>query len=192
MRRCLIRYLLSLSALICLSGANAQHDSLIYIGTIGWHIDLPAGYTVLNGDFISKTTNVETLLTVSNAQGDFLYISCDSSEKLTKKDWEVSDAHYIIAILNAIGLQKFINHTMYTGSVSIDGIRFKQVRVDCTKEDHSVLHVLFLSSFYKHHYIFLNYFYHNNPYELLAMFDQSTFDRLGRAFKIILLYFRCV
>ena len=54
---------------------------------------------------------------------------------------------------------------------------FKEYRMDCTNPDNSVLHLMFLGSFHKHHDILLNYFFHKDPYVIFAMIAKSTFGR---------------
>jgi hypothetical protein len=170
-------YLLSVIIFLGSLTVNAQNDSAIFIREIGWRIELPSDFKISNDDFISRTVNVKTIMTATNAQGDFFNVAYDSSHLLTVKDWKNSDYFFIVSILNAIGLKKFIARKESDGIYLIDRIEFKVFKMDCTMQDHSILHLMFLSSFYKNHYILINYFFHNNPYVIFAMIAKSKFDR---------------
>jgi hypothetical protein len=155
---------------------NAQNDTTIFIKELGWRINLPIDFKISNNHFISKTVDVKTLLTATNAGEDFLNIACDSSDKLTTKNWQASNQYYVATILNAVGLKncEALNH--HNWRYLIDGKEFKMYQMDCTKYDHSILHLVFFSGFYKNHYIFINYFFYNDPYEIFAMLKTSKFD----------------
>ena len=161
--------------LIC-HNATAQNDTSIFLKEIGWRINLPIEFKISNNHFISKTVDVRTLLTASNAAGDFLNIACDSSDKLSSKNWLASDQYYIVTILNAVGLKSCEVLKHHNARYQIDGKEFKIYQMDCTKHDHSILHLAFVSGFYNNHYILVNYFFCNNPYEIFAMLNTSKFD----------------
>jgi hypothetical protein len=169
-------YNLSLFFFLCCQNINAQNDTSIFLKDIGWRINLPIDFKISNNQFISRTVDVRTLLTASNAGGDFLNIACDSSDKLTRKNWQASDQFYIATILNAVGLKncESLNHRDWR--YLIDKKDFKIYQMDCTKHDHSILHLFFISGFHNNHYILVNYFFYGNAYEIFAMLKTSKFE----------------
>jgi hypothetical protein len=168
-------YGLSLIVLFCFLETSAQSDTVLYLREIRWRFTLPANFKISNSDFISRTVDLETLFTATSENGDFFNVACDSADKLTLKTWEASDVFYIVTILNAMRSRGFKTSRQVDGAYQVGGVSFKKFERVGTNAGQSEVHLLYLSTFYKNHYILINYFYRNNPDEMFSMLTKSQF-----------------
>jgi hypothetical protein len=194
-----MKYLL-FALLLSYQTSFGQSDTTLYFKDIGWSIKVPAELKIsaevvasenkkgearlveTKADGRLDTTKPDqsvTLIHASKNQSNLFYSNYIISSKITSGTWESFDSATKEHLFTSVNKQVSAESMVSFSNVNIDGISFRNQREDFINGQHVFFTACFLSTFYKHRYLMIVYFFNEKMIgqEIDDMLKNSKFDK---------------
>lgn len=166
----------------------AQTGNKIYIREIGWTIIMPKNFKVQkkanvqnsSPDNVPDSTGKIVLIKAISHNVNYFQASYYVSPEINSNNWEINDSAKRASLLKAFeGSLHAGSKTTSSGTTTIDGVSFKKNQTDFVTGYNRVIQVIFLSAFYKNHYLLIsaNFADNDEKNDIINMVNSSTFDK---------------
>ena len=192
-----MRYILI--ALIFWSQSSlGQGDSTIHFKELGLTIQLPSDYKIADttvlaevtkdtkktyNEVMKKDVNISFIKNLIIARKDgvsFFALDYNTSPKITKDNWKQVNKSDKVVWLRTFDRDFETKADTSNSIVIIDNVKFLKYQLKYVADDKLIIYMIYLTTFYKDHYIGINYFYGDNSKngeELENMLKTSKFDK---------------
>jgi hypothetical protein len=178
---------------LCFQTSFGQKDSTIYFKAVGWTIQLPADFHIVDDASISaareetkndskeagvNVSNVRVLLAAIKPKGLFT-VSYNGSSNLTREIWKKNDDLVKDAWIASLSRKFSVKPDTSNAIVRYGGVEFRELEIDFKMSENRTRSFIYLGSFYRDHYFCIQYGFEGtaSKEETLHMLNTSRFDK---------------